>query len=222
MLGIKGLHPDIRFRFKTAKHALRLLNGDTSIERHPLPSVQQYETYSYPNFPNVRQLFVLACRLGKVDTASFMEAMMGELCHTEEKWRKWAAPFLHTKFHAIASQESIGQALEVDQYHGRLFVQSFVDVLEGGDSLPIPHSGKIVVPLMRAYIKKRTDQMLSVTEALFMMMRGHNNELLNEEEPNRPACAEGVYLGLLRAITERMTTDEYFLMLDGLNVDRCS
>ena len=39
-------------------------------------------------------------------------------------------------------------------------------------------------------------------EALFMVMRGHNGKLLDSTEPNKPACAQGLYVGLLSVLGE--------------------
>ncbi len=48
-----------------------------------------------------------------------------------------------------------------------------------------------------------------------MVMRGHNEILLDTAEPNRPACAEGAYLGILRAVSEMVSySGNAFLGLD--------
>ena len=48
-------------------------------------------------------------------------------------------------------------------------------------------------------------------EALFMVMRGHNINLLDPNEPNKPACAQGLYLGLLSVLGE--TSDNGLLTM---------
>ena len=59
----------------------------------------------------------------------------------------------------------------------------------------------------------RVERLMPVTEALFMVMRGHNDSLLNSAEPNRPACAEGAYLGILKAISEMTPGTRYFSLI---------
>jgi hypothetical protein len=56
--------------------------------------------------------------------------------------------------------------------------------------------------IQRARATARLNVMSPLVEALFMAMRGHNINLLSPAEPNRKACADGVYLGAMRALSE--------------------
>ena len=66
-----------------------------------------------------------------------------------------------------------------------------------------------IKPSMLSFIsqvhKQKTD-LISIynplIEACFMFMRGHNVKLDDASAPDKPACADGVYLGLLKSLGE--------------------
>ena len=60
-----------------------------------------------------------------------------------------------------------------------------------------------------------------LVEALFMTMRGHNNGLLNPNEPNEPACAQGAYLQLLQALGEVTRNEHMQHVIAGTEIDNC-
>lgn len=219
-----NISQQIKFRFQNAKRTLNLMNGDESIEHHVISSTQQYSTYSYTglDMPSVRQLLVLACRLSKVDTKSFVESAIATHCRTPEKWDEWKKPFIsNPSFHETLSQVEFGFALGFDRENGSPFINSLVEFLENGETLPA--RGRDVIKTMntlsKAMLMKRIEQLMPVTEALFMVMRGHNNSLLSAAEANRPACAEGAYLGMLKAISEMTPGERFFslILLEACN-----
>ena len=55
---------------------------------------------------------------------------------------------------------------------------------------------------MNKSLPNKKDQMNPLIEAMFMTMRGHNIKLLDESEPNKPACTFGSYLNMLRVLAE--------------------
>ncbi len=208
----------IKFRFQNAKRTLNLINGDESIEHHTISSVNQYSTYSYTSWdmPNTRQLLVLAWRLATVDTKGFVETAIAVHCDTPEKWKEWRKPFMsNSAFQAILSQDDFGLVLGADHEKGRPFINSIAQFLEDGETLPVKGRAavKTLKLLRQGYIMKRAEEIMPVTEALFMVMRGHNNSLLDSAEQNRPACAEGAYLGMLKAISEMSPGNRLFSLI---------
>ncbi len=193
----------IKFGFENAKRTLALIGGDASIKHHPISSVDRYSTYSYAGLPNVRQLLVLAWRLSKVDLRDFVESSIAVHCDTPAKWQAWRRPFTsNPRFNDVLSYADFGQSLNADRERGSPFINSIVRCLERGEELPALGTARIMVSFGKALFMKRTEQLMPVTEALYMVMRGHNISLLDATEPNLPACAEGAYLGVLKSISE--------------------
>lgn len=60
-------------------------------------------------------------------------------------------------------------------------------------------------------------------EAMFMSVRGHNLKLDNPEEPNKPACVDGVYLNLIKALSEieALSADGAASAISSVNVLNC-
>ena len=166
--------------------------------------------------PNTRQLLVLAWRLAKVDTKDFVETAIAVHCDTPKKWVEWRKPFMsNSDFQSILSHDDFGLVLGADREKGRPFINSIAQFLEDGETLPAIGRAaiKTLKTLQQGYMMKRAEQLMPVTEALFMVMRGHNNGLLNSAEPNRPACAEGAYLGLLKSISEMTPGNRLFSLI---------
>ena len=72
--------------------------------------------------------------------------------------------------------------------------------------------------LFQKYINHSLEKINPITEALFMARRGHNIGLLDVSEPNKPACAEGLYLNLLRETLVMLNGGE---MLMTVELNRC-
>lgn len=62
------------------------------------------------------------------------------------------------------------------------------------------------------------DTFYPLIEVLFMTLRGHNVNLENKEEADAPACADGSYLGSLKAIWE---ASELGGLAQGLEIIGC-
>lgn len=177
------------------------MNGDSSIEHHLISQRKEYASYSYPGLPTVRQLVVLVWHLTEIDIREFVVATLAEKCCTPEKWDAWKKEFgLH--FGKILGFKNFGESLAADRERGSPFINAIVKSLATGEKLPAPRTGKFMLRLSREFFKARAEKMMPLTEALFMVMRGHNDVLLDSEEGNEPACAEGAYLGMLKAIAE--------------------
>ena len=199
----------VRFRLANAKLTLALINGDASIEHHAISRVERYSDFSYPGLPSTRQLMVLAWRLSKVDTREFVISTLAERCCTPAKWQAWKRPF-GDHFREVLGFEDFGQSLSADQDRGNRFINAIVAFFEKGEALPAPGTATLMKGLTMDLLKKRAEKTMPVTEALLMVMRGHNARLLDNAEPNRPACEEGAYLGMLSAISEMAPGEQIF------------
>ncbi len=161
-----------KFRVKQAQRALMLLAGDADIERHRISSVVDYQNYSMTEMPNIRQLFVLAYELMTAET---------DISHFTKAW------LVENFKHQNAWDEPI--------------VNGLVQLINGtSDNLVLPL--KCVDKFAKSYFAYLNNNLNSIIEALFMAMRGHNTNLIDPDEVNKPACAQGAYLGILRAIAE--------------------
>ena len=214
----KGISDGVKFRLENAKRTLALMNGDESIEHHGISRVERYASFSYDNLPNTRQLLVLACRLSKVNTEEFVIATLAEKCCTPEKWQEWKRPF-GSHFADVLNFSDFGQSLRADQERGNKFIKSIVAFLEKGEQLPAAGTGRIMLNLAKDLLKSRAERLVPLTEALFMVMRGHNTQLLDRSERNRPACAEGAYIGVLSSISEILPGSRGF---SGVTLTDCA
>ncbi len=204
----------LKFRFDTAKLALRLIGGDTEISGHYISNNESYREYSYPNMPQIWQLFVLMCQLAKLDARDFILSYLVEKCDTPSAFLKWKQPFVQSgQFLEILSYDDLGMALGADRQKGSPFVTCLVELISGSDILPGRFANKRVHHMLKAYTEKRTHQIMPLIETLFMIMRGHNDQLLDQNERNRPACAEGAYLGFLKSVVEQVSGYEFSLSI---------
>lgn len=211
-----------KFMARNALQALALLNGDVSISRHSISSVASYSSYSYSSLPNTKQLFVFACRLaGVMDPSKFVVTYLAENFADHLKWQVWKKPF-ERHFPGILSHDELGLALAADEARGSKFVNSIAEFLRFGETLPCPVANskelRAMKDLLKAYFNNSLERIDSITEALFMARRGHNIELFAADEINRPACAEGLYLNLVR---ETAAVLSGVFILDGVGVLSC-
>ena len=114
----------------------------------------------------------------------------------------------------------LGLALGADQSKGSPFIEYLIDSLDGEFTFTNKNAHRTWHHFAKAYFHKRQEQAMSLIDALFMIMRGHNSDLLNEANQNKPACAEGAYLGMLRSVGEMVTGNQFFLA--AIAIDRCN
>lgn len=210
-----------KFKIKNAMRALQLINGDSTIEHHRASCASAYGAYGYDDLPNIQQLCVLVWRLADIDVQNFVRSMIAEQCCTPEKWTQWRKPFIQNpKFAEILSYDEFGLALAADSEADNLFINSLVSTLQGEYELPAIGTQRIISNLQKEYIIRRIETLMPLIEALFMVMRGHNKHLLLECEANNPACPEGAYLNILKAIHE-MTTD-YEISYPSIQLQACN
>jgi hypothetical protein len=191
-----------KFMARNAMETLSLLNGDETICRHRISSVVSYSDCTYPSLPNAKHLFVFACKLSDVlDPGKFVLAYLSENFSKPSKWCLWKQPF-ERHFPGILTYDDLGLALAADKASGGKFVKSMAEFLKFGEVLPCPAKEskelRVMSDLYKAYIHNSLERINPITEALFMARRGHNINLFDAAESNRPACAEGLYLNLIR------------------------
>lgn len=197
-----------KFKISQAQKALMLLNGDESIERHAISSIQDYQNYQMQSLPNIRQAFILAYRLmtRQFNLENFVKLWLVEQYRKQESWQEFQAKTFKIKelfptLDPILRQADIGSSLAMDEAKGSPFIKEILRLLNGeSDFLVLPP--KEFKALTKALYSYLNDQLNPLIEALFMIMRGHNKKLTDITEPNRPACARGAYVGILKAIGE--------------------
>jgi hypothetical protein len=215
---------EITFRLINAQRTLQLIDGDDEIEHHPVSETSDYYYYKYSGYPadmpRIWQLLVLSWRLCEVNKHDFIISYLAETCDTPSGWRQWRKPFLSISALAdILSHDELGLALGADQSKGSPFITMLISALDDDSTLPSKNANRAWYHLSKTYFEKRTEQAMSLIDTLFMVMRGHNDNLLDENDDNNPACAEGAYLGLLRCVGEMVTGNQFFLA--SVMIDEC-
>lgn len=212
-----------KFMTENAMQTLALLNGDATINRHTISSVAAYSNFHYPSLPNAKQLFVFGCNLsGVLNPKKFALAYLAENYSDPLKWVEWKKPF-EQHFPVILSHDDLGLSMAADRANNERFIRSLAEFLQFGETLPcLPHNSRalrVMSNLFRAYIHHSLEKITPLTEALFMAMRGHNLELFDEKESDKPSCAEGLYLNLMREILAMLNGGEIFMAVE---INRCA
>jgi len=210
-------NPKTRFRLLTALRGLKLLHGDEGMPIHPVSSQKSYQTVHYQGIPTNLQLVVFLYRVlkQKLDE-TYIRHWLGE------KYARGMGGFpLKTHF----PQGSIGEVLTSEK--GPLLVSTIMEVIQGGDKIgeisSTADETKAFWQLCQKIGKDQKESSIPIKdaftpliEALFMTMRGHNTHLERQEVGDRPACADGAYLGSLRAIWEASDLGQ---LAQGLDMD---
>ena len=212
------------FRLEQASISLQLLQGkerddnDKIIPRHQISSIEKYQNYANADMPNSRQLFCLVFGIIKNKLAAshaqrpeeFVKTWIAEHFNKGLSSDAFVKAFFDNKMDADAG-------LMLNSAKGPLFVRKLVDFVTNGDGNPFSNKPliKLLAKNYQAFTDEQAKEDLSsftpLIEALFMVMRGHNINLLDPNEPNKPACAQGLYLGLLSVLGE--TSDNGLLTM---------
>ena len=209
------LHKNItdkeKFRFKTAARALQLMEGVEGIEHHSISSLASYRTYAYQGMPNIMQLYVILFQ--SIQKASpnpspedFVKIWLAENPSRVGRTHENIGAFIAANTEAIQKAALGVGGAEIED------LPMFQNTIK--------ESGQIYMDLLYAY-KTRINYM-PIIEALFMTMRGHNDHLESEHEPNRPACAEGAYLNILKELPPVLGNTEAAQRLAGVEVVACA
>ena len=159
--------------------------------------------------PNIRQVFSLAYRLmtRQFNTESFIKFWLAENYFKPEQWQELQVATLQIRsinkaLDSVLKQPNITNALSVDEkLSAPPFVGGIVKLLNGESDYTILPPKKLKI-LIKAFYGSLNDKLNPLVEALFMIMRGHNIKITDKDEPNKPACAKGAYLGILKAVGE--------------------
>ena len=84
-----------------------------------------------------------------------------------------------------------------------------------------PEMIDIFTQAKKVFTPEILDKLNPLTEALFMIMRGHNKGLENSNEKNKPACAEGAYLNIMKVLGELEQTKGVMKDISGIEVALC-
>ncbi len=217
--------PRETFTIDNALRTLQLLQGDASIERHAISPLASYQTYALPGLPNIRQLFVLAYRLmEQTQQETFIENFLAERFARSSDWQHWASALAVQMpgFERVLLQSDVALALQQDQAQGSRFIKEFQKILNAEDGMNTALATR-TIPFVKSYFAKLREDFNPLIEALLMLMRGHNVRLFDALEPNRPACAAGAYLGLMKAIAELdvVATSSARSILAGVEIRDC-
>ena len=224
-----------KFKYQTAWRALRLLMGDASIERYRGSSLEAYQTWHYPETPNTLQLFVLLDRLiHRPLLLNLVSEYLLKNFSNEAAFHQFVRAFPQ-----YAYFQNMEMLLAHDEHSGRPLSNVLLNYLLGenqdlatatrvvGQSLT--REARQLIRRMHSQLENEIERINSsmsdgvdthIVPFLFMIMRGHNNDLLApykagklaefisfisgglyyRGEPNRPACPDGAFLGVMMEV----------------------
>ena len=217
-----------QFKLHNACRSLALLNGDESIEHHVISPVNSYRTNEIQGMPGIRQLFMLAYKLMAKNPIAHVQAWLAEKYGNQDVWIQFKEFFKNTEYAGVINYATLGEALQNDAAHGNKFVTALAKTLVEDAGLivgikPGIFKNHIFDPLVKSYTALCIEKTTPLWEALFMIMRGHNNHLEDTNEANAPACATGAHFGMLKAITEHAATNGVNIGagLAGITIANC-
>jgi hypothetical protein len=204
---------DVRkFELTNAVKSLKLLKGDSSIEKHIISSLENYESYEYKGLPNIRQLFVLAYNLlygrnVEVQQKEFVVAYLADA----DKWK------------VVKEIFNIGGTLAEELEKPNNVVNILCSFLANGNGLSARQTKSLYknTQISNDFALARLDKLNPLIAALFMIMRGHNTGLEDRKEKNKPACAEGAYLNIMKVLAEIKQTKDIMGDISGIQIKLC-
>ena len=224
------------FRFKTAIEGLGLLVADGSVKGHMGSILESYANYEYKGLPNIRQLFVLAYNLlsGPNVEVQQKEFMIASLMDAKI-WSNAKAIFeingtLEEELQKPNNVVNILCSLMKNNYHTFNLNLDKLLLQEKNSSDKRKALFKLVTEISNDFALARLDKLNPLIEALFMIMRGHNSKgkkkrengrLLDPTEPNKPACAEGAYLNIMKVLGEIEQTKGIMSAISGVQIKLC-
>ena len=177
-----------QFRLQKAIDGLDILAGIK--EGHAISSAAHYQGAPFDGVPTIGQLFVLARRLFEPQhTRDYIIAFIQE---DSERW-KFVRNRLKDKYDI--NYATLALALKHDESKGSPFITYLVKGFSGEGKMPAVFHHWVSI-----YQAKVQEDMMPFIEALFMVARGHNQDLFDRSERNHPACAAGAAIQLLKDI----------------------
>ncbi|PIZ34164.1 MAG: hypothetical protein COY39_00655 [Alphaproteobacteria bacterium CG_4_10_14_0_8_um_filter_37_21] len=214
---------NLDFRLETAIRAMKLYQGDVSVQPHTLFTREKHIEYSQDDI-SVKQLIVLAYRLLKPSIITFVRSTLVTQLNNQNDWIKWSTPFAN-RFPSVANQASVTLGLSADEASGNHFINLITQNISDADyekSNIDVQTIKRILPIHMKYLKLYKERLMPLIEALFMTRRGHNINLLAKEIKDMPACPEGAYLNILKAITQNPDIiDIAGSFLEGVEIIQC-
>ena len=214
---------NLDFRLETAIRAMKLYQGDVSVQPHTLFTLEKHIEYSHDDI-SVKQLIVLAYRLLKPSIITFVRSTLVTQLNNQNDWMKWSAPFAN-RFPSVANQASVTLGLSADEASGNHFINFITQIILDADYEKSNIDFQIIkkiLPIHMKYLKLYKERLIPLIEGLFMTRRGHNINLLAKEIKDMPACPEGAYLNILKAITQNPDIiDIAGSFLEGVEIIQC-
>ena len=212
----KGIQDKDLFKFNTAERALDLMQGAANIEHHRASTPESYRTFSYRNIPNIIMPNII-----QLYVVLFNAINRAQIISFEDFVKTWLS---ENPTRVNRSFETIGDYIKT---HNEA-IQLAALCLNKANTKDIPQfvennlkENLNIDRVLTSALYSKVNYM-PLIEALFMIMRGHNNNLESADESNRPACAEGAYLNILRELTRFLGETDTLAMIDGVKVVSCA
>lgn len=209
-----------------AERGLEVLEG--ARKGHAISSAAAYRgtEFNYDaDIPSIWALFVLAYRLHEPSSSGqFVKAWLAE---DPIRWAV-AKRIFADNFPKVTGHKTLGEALMADKTaNGGKFIKTLADAVNGVESKESSRmniqQARFAKRLAQDYRNKVFEDLMPMIEMLFMVVRGHNVNLEDMTEKDKPACAEGAQLGLLRIIAENPEVgEEASRLLAGVTVESCT
>ncbi len=208
-----------------AERGLEVLEGKRA--GHRISSAAAYKGSEFrdaSDIPSIWALFVLAYRL--YETVEPREYVTAWLAEDPIRWTV-AKRIFAEKFPKVMGHKTLGEALVQDEAGGGKFIKLLADLVDATgdeDAMRINITqARFAKRIAKDYRNKVFEDLMPLIDMLFMLVRGHNTKLEDMTEGDRPACAEGAQLNLLRIIAENSKVGgDAARLLSGVTVERCT
>ncbi len=162
----------------------------------------------------------------------FLCGFLGNLCNSSLILDNFVVGWIHEHardndmkrvFPELNEGLTLGEAFGMKPLLQKEMVKLLMSAFTGNETIR-PHSLSLIRRFTKDYLNAKFDAYNSLVDALFMVRRGHAapGQITNVLWPDQPACADGVYVGLARSLTEIEVTQLIASTISGLTVVRCS
>jgi len=203
---------DIRFRFLKAKEGLNRLKNIIS------------PVFGIANMPTIRQLFGLIYNLlnHHVTLTNFVQTWVAQKKAASPEWWGQFEVVFAERFPETLSHSTVADIFERDRIKGGELMAVLTSLIHGLEEVTRKEY-RFVKEITKDYNDAFILRNTPLIEALMMSMRGHNVHLLDSKEPDKPACTDGVYTGLLMSLKEvRETSTSASKSLPAIEILRCA
>lgn len=172
------------FWLTRAEMGLKLLQGDDKMPRHPVAeSVTEYQYYD--GHPEIRDLYRLAFQLSNITPP-----------------QDFVKVWIYENPDAVKRQFRAEDAIDAFTVRNPEVIEQLALLIIGDDQACIPRQvyHKYIPKLVNAYYEGQN--LMPLVDVLFMIMRGHNPMLEDEDAPDLPACPEGAWLAIMKVVCD--------------------